>query len=244
MTYATFLLVFLVPPIVLLALWRRPVYSVRPSRQAWWGIPMLCLIALVYTTPWDNYLVSQAVWGYPPGRVIGTIGYVPIEEYCFFILQPIMTGLYLYRTEGPRLYVDRPTPSRDRSQIIGLIGSAVVTLVGIWQVLDDGHGRYMGLMVAWVGPVWMLLTGIGGDYLWAHRGAFLRAVAVPTLYLCLADTYAIYDGIWYISLEHTYPLKLGGILPIEEAVFFLLTNSMVCAGLLLWLTLPFRRLLP
>jgi len=39
------------------------------------------------------------------GRVVGTIGYVPVEEYLFFLLQPILTGLWLYwllpRTSEP-----------------------------------------------------------------------------------------------------------------------------------------------
>jgi len=37
--------------------------------------------------------------------VVGTIGYVPVEEYLFFLLQPILTGFWLYwllsRTSEP-----------------------------------------------------------------------------------------------------------------------------------------------
>jgi lycopene beta-cyclase len=40
--------------------------------------------------------VWRGVWGYGADRVIGTIGYVPVEEYLFFILQPLLTGLWLY----------------------------------------------------------------------------------------------------------------------------------------------------
>ena len=58
----------------------------------WLGVVLL--LAFAYTTPWDNYLVFREVWGYPPGRVLATIGYVPVEEYAFFLLQPIMTGLF------------------------------------------------------------------------------------------------------------------------------------------------------
>jgi len=32
-----------------------------------------CLLALVYTTPWDNYLIWRDVWHYGTDRVVGTI---------------------------------------------------------------------------------------------------------------------------------------------------------------------------
>lgn len=52
------------------------------------------MIALIYTTPWDNYLVASGVWFYDPARVWNIIlGWVPLEEYIFFILQTILTGL-------------------------------------------------------------------------------------------------------------------------------------------------------
>ena len=41
-------------------------------------------------------LVFREVWGYPPGRVLATIGYVPVEEYMFFLLQPLLAGATLY----------------------------------------------------------------------------------------------------------------------------------------------------
>jgi lycopene cyclase domain-containing protein len=54
------------------------------------------VIAVVYTTPWDNYLVATGVWWYDPQLVTGLVlGWVPIEEYTFFIVQPILAGLWL-----------------------------------------------------------------------------------------------------------------------------------------------------
>ena len=58
---------------------------------------LLSFIALIYTTPWDNYLVYKKVWDYGKDRILFTIFYVPFEEYCFFILQPLLiTGIFLY----------------------------------------------------------------------------------------------------------------------------------------------------
>lgn len=91
MTYPLFLLLFLVIPIALLAFVLR-----EKIRARWWRIAtvLTVLIALLYTTPWDNYLVATGVWYYDPARVWNIIlGYVPLEEYLFFVLQPVLAAL-------------------------------------------------------------------------------------------------------------------------------------------------------
>ncbi|HEY9847710.1 MAG TPA: lycopene cyclase domain-containing protein, partial [Candidatus Caenarcaniphilales bacterium] len=96
MSYFVFHLVFTLPPILLLALVQRQPLAGIGGARAWLALPFIVLLALVYTTPWDNYLVWRNVWYYGTDRVVGTIGYVPVEEYLFFLLQPILTGLWLY----------------------------------------------------------------------------------------------------------------------------------------------------
>ncbi len=91
MTYPLFLLIYLVIPIIVLGVLLRD-----RIRTRWWAIAvgLTILVALVYTTPWDNYLVASGVWYYDPMRVWDIIlGYVPLEEYLFFVLQVVLTGL-------------------------------------------------------------------------------------------------------------------------------------------------------
>ena len=57
-------------------------------------------------------------------------------------------------------------------------------------------------------------------------------LAISTCYLWIADAIAIRIGVWSISDSHTSGLRVGG-LPIEEMVFFLMTNAMVLFGLIL-----------
>jgi lycopene cyclase domain-containing protein len=91
MSYPLFLLIYLGLPILVLGVWLR-----REWLKAWWlrAAAFTIVIALVYTTPWDNYLVATQVWYYDPARVWNIIlGWVPLEEYLFFVLQTILTGL-------------------------------------------------------------------------------------------------------------------------------------------------------
>ncbi|GIW05943.1 MAG: hypothetical protein KatS3mg060_0748 [Dehalococcoidia bacterium] len=91
MTYFRFLGLFLLPPIVLFGL----MLGRRFDRRSAWTLGVLSTVAVAYTTPWDNVIVLNGVWGWDRAKVVGrTIGVVPIEEYCFFVLQTVATGLF------------------------------------------------------------------------------------------------------------------------------------------------------
>src|SRR5512144_832716 len=103
MTYFGFLLRFLVIPILIflgITYWdnrnHRQIKDFRNGRAVWIAIAVHIIVAVIYTTPWDNYLVATGVWYYDPNLVSGIkIGWVPIEEYIFFVLQSLLAGLWL-----------------------------------------------------------------------------------------------------------------------------------------------------
>lgn len=237
MTYLTFHLVFILPPLALLAALQAP-RLFRPGHRR--RLAFLCVvaaIALVYTTPWDNYLVWRGVWAYGEGRVVGTLGYVPLEEYLFFILQPFLTGLFYFflvdRMEPAVLPVASAAP-----RWVGTALGVVATAGGVYALGRPG-GLYLGLILAWSAPVLAGQWAYAGASIWAARRPWLAGVGVSTVYLWVADRVALHLGIWRIAPEATTGLHLAG-LPIEEAVFFLVTNLLVVQGLILFLPLQYR----
>ncbi|GAB4479129.1 MAG: lycopene cyclase domain-containing protein [Anaerolineae bacterium] len=250
MTYFGFLLRFLVPPIIVLALLvyrdRRAGRAMPPGLRGRAPLIVLAahvLVALIYTTPWDNYLVATGVWWYNPELVTGvTIGWVPIEEYTFFILQPIMTGLLLIWL-APRLAPPSAAVRPDRALRLGvtltlgiLWAAMVVMLVIGWR-----PGTYLALILAWALPPIMLQTGFGADTLWHHRRLVLSTLALAIGYLAIADAVAINAGTWTISPEQTVGVLLGGILPLEELVFFIITNVLLTFGMTLVMAVESQR---
>lgn len=230
MSYLAFHLVFTLPPILILAgMQRRRLRRVHPRAAHF--LLLVAAIALVYTTPWDNYLVRRGVWGYGVARVLGTIGYVPLEEYLFFLLQSLLAGLWL-----ALLLPAEPARVGTAARRGGALVYAALALGGA-LLLRRPQGTYLGLILAWAAPVLALQWGYAGRELWARRRGWALGAAAPTLYLCAADAVAIHLGIWHISPAHTLGIALGP-LPLEEAVFFLLTNLMVVQGLLLFLYPP------
>jgi lycopene cyclase domain-containing protein len=203
-----------------------------------WVILLLHLaLALVYTTPWDNYLVATSVWWYDPAKVTGIVlGYVPIEEYIFFLVQPILTGLWLlfWLRREPDVVETGWGNGRFRTTILIILGilwlSMVIILATGWA-----PGTYLALILAWALLPIMLQVAFGGGILWQHRRLVLLGLVPITLFLAAADTLAIYDGIWTIDPAQSLNWYLGGILPFEEFLFFLITNTLVVFGMTLFL---------
>jgi lycopene cyclase domain-containing protein len=243
MTYFGFLLRFLVIPIVLLGVLtyldlrrRRALPASLRFLSPWLVIAALAVVAVTYTTPWDNYLVATGIWWYDPALVTGvTLGWVPIEEYMFFILQPVMTGLWLTFL-ARRVRVGAPFKVQNgirvaSAAVIGLFWfTSILLLLSGWK-----PGNYLSLELAWALPPIALQLAFGADILWHYRRLVIPAIVSATLYLCGMDALAIDSGTWTINPELTTGIVLGGVLPIEEAIFFLLTNTLLVFGLVLGL---------
>ena len=89
MKYSKFLWVFVVPIVVVSAILALP----RMTRRERFAMIVLPVLAVIWTTPWDNYLVASGIWRYDHKKVWNVIlGYVPLEEYLFFILQSLAVG--------------------------------------------------------------------------------------------------------------------------------------------------------
>ena len=235
LSYLGFHAVFILPPILLLG------WLARRRSGAWWGrrslsgLGIILVLAVVYTTPWDNLLIDVGVWWYGDGAVIATIWHAPVEEYLFFVLQPILTAffLFLFPTSAD-MSLRIPVSHR----VVGAIGGIGIGIVG-WVLLGSASTFYMGAILLWAGPILAIQWAFGLTYLFRVRRRAALAILVPTVYLWIADRIAIGMGIWVISEEYTTGYTLFG-LPIEEATFFLVTNVFVVQGIVLYMWLVDR----
>lgn len=236
MTYGQFLAIFLLPALALSAVWALN-QKLRPpllGRSLLLTAGFLSTVAVIYTTPWDNYLVAKGIWNYPPDRVWGiTIGWVPLEEYLFFVLQSLLSTLWLWGL-GARLTPHSPCLV-SRFYRWGGAGVGFGLATGAWVGWAHYGGKYTYalLILGWALPViagqWLL----GAHSLCQHRRLLLWGISLPTFYLWIADSFALYEGIWHIAQPTSTGLLLFDILPIEEALFFLVTNTMLALGFVL-----------
>ncbi len=247
MTYLNFLICFLVLPIlVLLCLTLRDQYAKRKlplelqGGSPWLVLFVLIIVAVLYTTPWDNYLVATRVWWYDPSRVLGIIiGWVPIEEYTFFVLQPILAGLWI-------VFIARrvPLPSPITNPQQGywlLIMTAMIWFLAL-MILITGWlpGKYLSIELSWALPPILLQLFVGNAVLLQHRRLILLGIIPLTLYLSIVDSLAISAAIWTIDPQQSLNILIGSVLPVEEFVFFFLTNTLVVIGLVLGIAKEIR----
>jgi lycopene beta-cyclase len=244
MTYFGFLLRFLVIPILifLVITWwdnrnNKLAFGFQNSRTVWWAIFVHVILAVVYTTPWDNYLVATGVWYYNPKLVTGILfGYVPIEEYTFFVLETILSGLwwwFLARRVSQTIHWFAV------NKVIIYISTSIFTIAWIvFTIIFFSNNQpltYLSITLFWALPPIILQLLYGADILWHHKKLVLTSILVPGIYLSIMDMYAIRDTTWSISPEQTTGILFFGILPLEEVVFFFVTNVLITFGITLLL---------
>lgn len=245
MTYFGFLLRFLVLPILMLLAitwWdnknNRPTPGFQNVWAVWVAILVHVILAVAYTTPWDNYLVATGVWYYNPDLVTGIVlGYVPIEEYTFFVLETILSGLwwwYLARRLTPPTQDFRPNKT-----LVYVSASVLFVFWVIFTALFFSENQpitYLSITLFWAFPAIFPQLLYGADILWHYRKLVFLAVFIPGTYLSLMDIIALKDTTWSISPAQTTGILFFGILPLEEVVFFFITNILVAFGVTLLLS--------
>ena len=253
MTYFGFLLRFVfVPILIFLAItwWdernNKQIQGFRNGRAVWTAIAIHVLIAVLYTTPWDNYLVATGVWYYNPELVTGLlIGYVPIEEYTFFVVETILAGLWWWflarRLHSPLTAREGQGARAGFTPNKTLIYAATSVLIAVWLVFTylfffgEEKWTYLGITLFWALPAIVPQFLFGADILWHYRKLVFWAIFVPGTYLSLMDIVALDATTWSISKSQTTGILFFGILPLEEVVFFFITNVLITFGMTLLL---------
>jgi len=253
MTYFGFLLRFLFIPILVflaIAYWEnkknRQINGFRNGPAVWTAIGIHILLAVIYTTPWDNYLVATGVWYYNPALVTGTvIGYVPIEEYTFFVVETILSGLwwwFLARRIALTPRFDCVALSAKEFQPNKLLVYMSTCLPALlWLVstylffFGEAKWTYLSIILFWALPPVILQLFFGADILWHYRKLVAWAILLPGAYLSFTDIVALKETTWSISASQTTGILFFGILPLEEILFFFITNMLITFGMTLLL---------
>jgi lycopene beta-cyclase len=251
MTYFGFLLRFLLIPILIflaITYWNnksnKRINDFQNGRAVWLGIGIHVLLAVIYTTPWDNYLVATGVWYYNHRLVTGfLLGYVPIEEYTFFVLETILSGLWWWFL-AHRFFI---TPSSSRSgkgkftsgKLPVYLSTCILAL--LWLLFTylfffgEAKWTYLSIILFWALPPIFIQLFFGADILWHYRKLVFWGIAIPGVYLSLMDIVALKETTWSISASQTTGILFFGILPLEEVVFFFITNMLITFGMTLLL---------
>lgn len=88
MTYAAFLLLFLLLPLGILAAFLRKRLL---DRRYLIIVGVLTLVALMYMVPWDHFAAIWGLWSWTNNRTLGLRWWaIPPEEYLFCVLEALL----------------------------------------------------------------------------------------------------------------------------------------------------------
>ncbi|KAI1195179.1 hypothetical protein F5X97DRAFT_308934 [Nemania serpens] len=209
------------------------------ARLDLYRILVLVLVAFFATLPWDSYLIRHGIWTYPQDAILGPrLFEIPVEELFFFIIQTYITTLLYILLNKPILHAQFLTNHEDSSAHVrrirrcGQLWLSSAIIVGAALVGQRGKGTYLGLILIWACPFALLTWTFSGYFLLRLPLACIAIpIWLPTLYLWAVDELALGRGTWAIQSGTKLGWCLWGNLELEEAIFFLATNSLIVFGL-------------
>jgi lycopene cyclase domain-containing protein len=242
MTYLRFHLIFNLPLLVLLAALNGPGPWTREEATAF---ALVLLAVMIFTTPWDNLAVKWGIWGFPREKYSLRLGYLPVEEYAFFLLQSANVMLAIRALF--RFFPDWQTGLETTIEpwtLIGLGASVIPWIVVViqlrWIRRKAGPRVNYAIHLGWFLPVIYCQWILAPQLFWAHAGLLALATASFGIYYTLADLVAVRAGTWFFDEKQITGVKLAGLLPWEEIAFFFLTSLLVAQSYLLLLPSELR----
>ncbi|KAJ3376235.1 hypothetical protein GGF31_000302 [Allomyces arbusculus] len=242
LTYLQVHLYLTLPAVAVLAWLARPFLWAHDRFK----MVFLMALAVVYAFPWDHWVIMRGAWGYCESCVIGTIGgAVPIEEAAFFVIQTVassLVGVLVYQACGQSPAVVQAavalkaikSPRTGRTlRGFGIALCTIAWAVSMYYVIyGPTNSFYMSAIVMWATPILALQWWMAGPYIWRLRKPALVSVVLATAALSALDWYAIRAGAWEIGADAVIGIYFYEHLPLEEVVFFALSNVMLVLGTL------------
>jgi len=242
MTYLRFHLIFNLPLLILLVALGGTVPWTKEEGDAF---SLVLLAVMIFTTPWDNLAAKWGIWGFPREKYSLRLGYLPVEEYAFFLLQSVNVMLAVRALF--RFFPDWQTRQETgvgKWTLICLAASVIpwifVALQLHWLRQKAGLRVNYAIHLAWFLPVIYAQWILAPPLFWNHAGLLALVTTAFGVYYTLADLAAVRAGTWFFDEKQITGLKLGGVLPWEEIVFFFLTSLLVAQSYLLLLPSDLR----
>ena len=91
------------------------------------------------------------------------------------------------------------------------------------------HTAYLSYELWWALPVVAVQWVAAGRELWRWRRLLIVTVLLATAYLGACDAFALGHGIWRVDPRRVVGLYAGP-LPLEELLFYFVTNIMAAQG--------------
>jgi lycopene cyclase domain-containing protein len=209
------------------------------------ALGLVLLAVMIFTVPWDNLAAKWGIWGFPREKYSLRLGYLPIEEYTFFLLQSlnVMLAVRAFFWFLPNWQTGQETEIGQWTLLC--LGASVIPWIIVavqlrWLRQKVGPGVNYAIHLAWFLPVIYIQWILAPPLFLTHAVLLATVTVLFGVYYTLADLVAVRGGTWFFDEKQITGVKLGGILPWEEIAFFFLTSLLVAQSYLLLLPSDLR----
>jgi lycopene beta-cyclase len=229
MSYAMLLVAGLVVPVAVLAasvVWRaarRPGLTPGPRATAAL-LTVLLVVSAAYAIPWDNWMIQHGVFVYPPAKVAGWLGRVPVEDALLFTLQGVLATLWSVLVVTTTRPADVPPRAGRAVRVWSAVTVLAATVAAV--VVRSPHTVYLTSILVWFGPPLVVQLAGAADVLLARWRQWLLALVPITVWLWAVEVVAIRQGIWWVDPGRSLAVRPAGI-PVEDLLIFLVGNLFV-----------------
>lgn len=227
MYYLEFVFTFLLIPSIGIFFFKK-----NRTQTATLGLTIHLIIAVLYTVPWDNYLIKNGIWYYDDKLIIDTIFLIPIGEYLFILLQTTLICL----TISPATFSYNKNSCFKYSSK-GLCIGLLFLFSGVVLIFST-KSLYLSLILLWASAPFTVQLSIGFNVLKDNIWVIFKYCFLFTIYFSIIDSYAL-GKIWFIAESTSLGINIGNI-PIEEIIFFCCTSLFILNGMCLWFKLKLK----
>ena len=225
---APILAMIIVPPVPLLS-------EPREIKVIGYTTPLvIAVMAVIFSTVWDNIIASKGVWTFQASTMVGTAGHIPYEEYFWFIDHTLIASVWTLSLWSTRK--TRSLPPTDPAKGIRIAGTAaclLLTIIGAVMVMFDST-FFLGIILIFMLPVIGYLWWIGGHLFMQQLRELILGVSVVSIYVLILDSWAVREGVWAFSETYTTGIKLMGV-TLEQLGIYSLTTCLVAPSVLVCL---------
>jgi len=227
MTFLRFLLFLAVP--ILGLLWIQ-----RKTMKTNYLLTVLAVAfgSVIYTAPWDNWLIIHHVWWFDWNRCLGiAVGALPIEELCFYVLIVCLGGFwtsFLYEKMKPDFGAAprRPMLKYGAAAVVSTIWVADAIYLAYYTSAYPTAVFFAQCLIITL-PALIVQLVVCGDLIW-HRRKFALMATIPVgLWLTVtAGTSTFGTDMWTVNPLYSF-YRIPGLLPVEMLLFYQLAAALM-----------------
>eukprot|EP01084_Bolivina_argentea_P259245 437372_1 len=250
-TYAQLLVIFLIIPTLIFTFYPTSLLKHAAFKKIAKLIPFLLVIAIIQAAIWDNYGTYVGIWTFSD-RVLGHIGFLPLEEYTWILMQVLISVIFTLRMWISLSFKAFYKPQIDTKKclLFTLIGAIVYLILMVYganslhsYLTDESNENNKsflcsGIILSFFVPFILLQWFVFSKIFYQNKIIWLLSWSIPGIYTYLIDCLAVHQKIWTFDYSYTHNIWLFGCVNTDILMLYIIATQICSFPILGYLATP------